>query len=81
VREGVERLNNHQRTFWDEHDTGDSPNPHLVDQLRIYEQDIRKKFSVEKTLREQLDEAIAQEDYELAARLRDQILAKAKARR
>jgi len=29
----------------------------------------RKNYSVEKTLREQLDEAVAQEDYELAARL------------
>jgi hypothetical protein len=81
VRDGVERLTNHQRTFWEENETADSPNPPLVDQLHSYEQDIRKKFSVEKTLREQLDEAVAQEQYELAARLRDQILAKSKARR
>jgi hypothetical protein len=81
VRDGVERLTSHQRSFWEEHETADSPNPPLVDQLHIYEQDIRKKFAVEKTLREQLDEAVAQEQYELAARLRDQILAKAKPRR
>lgn len=81
VRDGVERLTYHQRTFWEEHETADSPNPRLVEELHSYEQDIRKKFSVEKTLREQLDEAVAQEQYELAARLRDQILAKSKARR
>jgi hypothetical protein len=81
VRDGVERLTHHQRTFWEEHETAESPNPPLVDQLNKYEQDIREKFSVEKTLREQLDEAVAQEQYELAARLRDQILAKSKARR
>jgi hypothetical protein len=81
VRDGVERLTHHQRTFWEEHETAESPNPPLVDQLNKYEQDIREKFSVEKTLREQLDEAVAQEQYELAARLRDLILAKSKARR
>ncbi len=39
------------------------------------EHEIRQKYLVEKTLREQLDEAIAREDYEQAARLRDQIQA------
>ena len=81
VRDGVERLASHQRSFWDTHEPSDSPNPPLVEQLRIYEQDIRQRFSVEKTLREQLDEAVAREDYEQAARLRDQILAQAKPRR
>ena len=50
-----------------------SPNPSLIEQLQILEQEIRKNFAVEKTLREQLDEAVAREDYEQAARLRDQI--------
>jgi len=75
VRDGIDRLNAHQRSWWEEHDPTDSPNPALVDQLRVFEQEIRKKFAVEKTLREQLDEAVAQEDYEQAARLRDQIRA------
>jgi protein-arginine kinase activator protein McsA len=74
-------LTTHQRTWWEEHDRAESPNPALVDQLRHYELDIRKKFAVEKTLREQLDEAIAKENYEQAARLRDQIRAQKRARR
>jgi hypothetical protein len=75
LRDGVERLASHQRTWWEDHEPAESPNPELIDQLRVYEQDIRKKFTVEKTLREQLDEAVAREDYEQAARLRDRIRA------
>ena len=41
------------------------------------EGEIRKKYAVAKTLREQLDDAVAEEDYERAARLRDQIKARA----
>ena len=48
-------------------------NEALIEQLRVLEREIRKNFAVEKTLREQLDEAVAAEDYERAARLRDQI--------
>jgi hypothetical protein len=81
LREGVERLTIHQRTWWDEHDPTDSPNPALTEQLQMLEQEIRKNFAVEKTLREQLDEAVAREDYEQAARLRDLIRAQTQARR
>jgi hypothetical protein len=81
VRDGIDRLTAHQHAWWDEHDPGESPNPALVEQLRAFEQEIRKKFAVEKTLREQLDEAVAEEDYEQAARLRDQIRAQARVRR
>jgi hypothetical protein len=81
LRDGVERLTNHQRTWWEQHDAAESPNPALIEQLRVYEQEIRKKFAVEQTLREQLDDAVAREDYERAARLRDQIRAQARARR
>ena len=79
----MERLSAHQRTWWDDrdHDSGESPNPSLIEQLRLFEQEIRKNFAVEKTLREQLDEAVAREDYEQAARLRDQIRAQTRARR
>ncbi len=79
LRDGVDRLTAHQRTWWEEHDPSDSPNIALIEQLRVYEQDIRKKFAVEKTLHEQLDEAVAREDYEQAARLRDQIRAQKRA--
>jgi hypothetical protein len=83
LREGVERLIAHQRSWWDvrDADAGDSPNPSLVEQLRMFEQEIRKNYAVEKTLREQLDEAVAREDYEQAARLRDLIRAQVRTRR
>jgi hypothetical protein len=82
LRDGVDRLSAHQRAWWEEHDPSESPNPALIDSLHSIEQEIRKNFSVEKTLREQLDEAVAREDYEQAARLRDQIRAQqTKARR
>jgi len=81
LREGIDRLTTHQRAWWEEHDPSESPNPTLVEQLRKIEQEIRQKFLVEKTLREQLDEAVAREDYEQAARLRDQIQAQTRARR
>jgi hypothetical protein len=76
VREGVERLARH-REIWDsEHEETDTPHVTLIEQLGILEGEIRKSFAVEKTLREQLDEAVADEDYERAARLRDQIRTK-----
>jgi len=81
LRDGVEKLMLHQRAWWDDHDASESPNPSLIEQLRLNEQEIRRNFAVEKTLREQLDEAVAREDYELAARIRDQIRAQAKTRR
>jgi hypothetical protein len=81
LRDGIDRLTTHQRVWWEEHDPTESPNPTLAEQLRKIEQEIRQKFVVEKTLREQLDEAVAREDYEQAARLRDQIQAQARARR
>jgi UvrB/uvrC motif len=81
LREGADSLNAHQRVWWEERDPSDSPNPALVEQLHGLEQEIRKNFSVEKTLREQLDDAVASEDYELAARLRDRIRAQTRARR
>jgi hypothetical protein len=81
LRDGVDRLGAHQRTWWEEHDPAESPNPALIESLRSIEEEIRKNFAVEKTLREQLDEAVAREDYEQAARLRDKIKAQSKARR
>jgi hypothetical protein len=76
VREGMDRLVEHQQAWNLEADREDSPNETLIEQLRVLEREIRKTYSVEKTLREQLDEAVADEDYELAARLRDQIKAR-----
>ncbi len=83
LREGMEKLAAHQRTWWDNRDneSNESPNASLIDQLRMFEQEVRKNYAVEKTLREQLEEAVAREDYEQAARLRDMIRAQTRARR
>jgi hypothetical protein len=48
-------------------------NDELVRQLRDLQQWIREHYQVGKTLVEQLAEAVASEQYELAARLRDEI--------
>lgn len=76
VREGRDRLIAHHNRWSEEHEQAETPNPPLIEQLHVLEHEIRKNFAVEKTLREQLDEAVAHEDYERAARLRDQIRAR-----
>jgi hypothetical protein len=43
----------------------------MVQQLRKMEQSLRQLHGIEATLREQLDRAVANEEYETAARLRD----------
>src|SRR5262249_41060876 len=43
----------------------------MVKQLRKMEKSLRSMHGIEATLHEQLDEAVAKEDYETAARLRD----------
>ena len=73
VRDGVERLADHQRDWTADTERDDTPNETLIAQLRELEHEIRKNFEVSKTLREQLDEAVADEDYERAALIRDQI--------
>jgi hypothetical protein len=72
VREGAARLEAHAGAWGDEREE-EIPDLSLIDQLRLLEAEIRKNFSVAKTLREQLDEAVASEDYERAARIRDQL--------
>jgi hypothetical protein len=76
VADGIERIAEHRRRWDDENDAEDVPNEVLLEQLRQLEREIRSNFDVQKTLREQLDEAVAREDYERAARLRDQIRAR-----
>jgi hypothetical protein len=81
IRDAIERLTTHQRGWWEQHDTSESPNPALVERLRVIAQRIREKFLVKRTLQEQLALAVEREDYEQAARLRDQIQAEANGRR
>jgi hypothetical protein len=76
VRDGISRLQDHKEK-WDEVDTDqEMPTGTWLEQLAQLEDEIRSRFAVAKTLREQLDEAVAHEDYERAARLRDQIKAR-----
>jgi UvrB/uvrC motif len=81
LREGIDRLNAHQRVWWEENDSEESPVPKLVERLAKIEREVRERFLVRKTLREQLDEAVVREDYEQAAKLRDLIQAQAQTQR
>jgi hypothetical protein len=76
VREGMALIGRHQDESSSDGDPDGMPDQALIEQLMVLEQEIRKNFAVGKTLREQLDEAVAREDYECAARLRDQIRAR-----
>jgi hypothetical protein len=77
VQDGSDRLVRHHRSWCESNNDEDEiPDLPLLDQLRQLEEEIRKNFAVEKTLREQLEEAVALEDYEKAARLRDEIRAR-----
>jgi hypothetical protein len=78
VRDGIKRLEDHHTDWSAAHENLETPNPTLIGQLHVLEEEIRKNFSVEKTLSEQLEEAVALEDYERAARLRDQIRARSR---
>lgn len=73
VQDGMERLDAHHTEWCTSRDGDEIPDLTLLEQLRQLESEIRRSFSVPKTLREQLNEAVAREDYECAARLRDQI--------
>lgn len=77
VRDGVNRITAFHQSWSAEPDRDETPNESLIEQLRVLEVEIRKNFAVEKTLAEQLDEAVAEEDYERAAQIRDQIRARA----
>jgi hypothetical protein len=70
VNEGLDRL----RDLFDRLESDDEFEDHeLVERLVELRESVREKFSVGRTLREQLGDAIASEQYELAAALRDQL--------
>ena len=71
--EGVDRLSEHHERWLVGHKASQAPNATLVEQPRRLEHEIRKNFAVAKTLREQFDEAVTVENYELAASLRDKV--------
>jgi hypothetical protein len=68
IRAGLERLREFFAGFEMEDEMEEDG---MVQHLRKVEQSLREQYKIEATLQEQLDQAIADEDYEKAARLRD----------
>jgi hypothetical protein len=70
VRQGLDQL----RDFFAAHDAeGQMEDDGMVRHLRKIESFLRKEHNIEETLQEQLDRAIANEQYETAAKLRDEL--------
>ena len=70
VREARKEL----KAFYEEHGIPESAGEDGVsERLSELERELRQHYKIRTTLREQLDSAVANEQYELAARLRDQI--------
>lgn len=68
IRQGLEKL----RTFFAGYDREEQMEEDgMVQELRKFEESLRKNHNIESTLREQLEQAVANEEYETAARLRD----------
>jgi len=70
VRRGLARL----KAFFAEHGAEEQmDDDEMVKHLRRIEQSLREQHNIGETLQEQLDRAIANEEYETAARLRDKL--------
>lgn len=73
VNRGLERLED----LYVEHEAEEEfEDDELVQRLTEFRESLREHFEVGRTLQEQLDEAVAREQYELAAKLRDEIARK-----
>ncbi len=68
IRSGLEKLRSFFAAFEVEEQMEEDG---MVQQLRKMEKSLRETHGIESTLHEQLDDAVAREDYETAARLRD----------
>ncbi len=70
INDGLDLIEeNFAEMGWEEQFESDE----LVERLMELRESLRHDFSIEKTLNEQLADAVATEQYELAARLRDQM--------
>jgi hypothetical protein len=68
ILDGLKRI----RDFFAEHELAEQMEEDgMVQQLRKLERSLRELHGIEETLREQLERAVANEEYETAARLRD----------
>lgn len=73
IKQGLEKM----REFFASYDLEEQmEEDSMVQHLRQVEASLRKEYKIEATLREQLDQAVAEEDYEKAAKLRDALKAK-----
>ncbi len=70
IRNGLEQIRNFFSTYEMEEQMDEDG---MVQHLRSIEKSLREQYDIGETLMEQLDRAIAEEDYERAAQLRDQI--------
>jgi hypothetical protein len=73
IRAGLEKLRGFFAAFDMEEEMEEDG---MVQHLRKVEQSLREEYKIEATLHEQLEQAIADEDYEKAARLRDALKTK-----
>jgi hypothetical protein len=70
IQVGLEKI----RAFFAEHDIEERfEEDEMVAELRRVEKKLREEHGIDATLRERLDQAVAREEYEAAARLRDEI--------
>jgi hypothetical protein len=70
INDGLDTI----REFFDDFDVAEQYDENeFVQRLSALREELRQEYSLGMTLQEQLDQAVAQEDYELAARLRDEI--------
>jgi hypothetical protein len=70
IRSGLDRI----KTFFESYEADEQMEDHpMVQHLRKIEQSLREQHNIHATLQEQLAQAIANEQYEEAARLRDRL--------
>ena len=70
IAAGLDRMEKARRRQDDEQPADQDP---MFIQLKGLQRDIRRRHRIKQTLREQLQKAVEQEDFERAARIRDQI--------
>lgn len=70
IQSGLERLKQFFTAFDAEEQMEEDG---MVQQLRKMEKSLRDRHNIDETLREQLERAVANEEYETAARLRDEL--------
>jgi hypothetical protein len=73
LQQAREQLREHRGRWNGTFDDDELPDAGLMEQIEAQEEEVRKNFGIKKTLRERMAEALETEDYETAARLRDEL--------